>query len=141
MFEFIIKNTDFNNFDIIISDPPAFAKHLNSVNTAVIGYTRLNTVLLEKAKSKSILFTFSCSQLIDNVSFKKIIYRNLYPDIDVEYVFHPEDGIKYSLILHPGADISKVKMICSNPLLQIENGDLQIHTKFGNITDHAPVTF
>ncbi|MES2394815.1 MAG: hypothetical protein V4549_02365, partial [Bacteroidota bacterium] len=43
-------------------------------------------------------------------AFKKIIYKNLYPNIDVEYVFHPTDGIKYSLIVHPGGDISKVKM-------------------------------
>ena len=46
-------------------------------------------------------------------AYGKLVYKNLYPNIDVEYVFHPQDGIKYSLILHPGADVSQVKMIYS----------------------------
>ena len=74
-------------------------------------------------------------------SFKKIVYKNLYPGIDIEYVFHPSDGIKYSIILHPGADISKLKMDYSrNPKLNF-NGDIHISTKFGDIIDHAPSTF
>ena len=46
--------------------------------------------------------------------YKKLTYKNLYPNIDVEYVFHPTDGIKYSFILHPGADVSQIKMTYSN---------------------------
>ena len=42
--------------------------------------------------------------------YKKLLYKNIYPNIDVEYTLHPEGGIKYTLILHPGADLSKVKM-------------------------------
>jgi hypothetical protein len=42
--------------------------------------------------------------------FKKIIYKNLYPGIDAEYSFYPDKkGFKYALIVHPGADLSKVK--------------------------------
>lgn len=74
-------------------------------------------------------------------AYKKIIYKNIYPNIDVEYVFHPEDGIKYSLILHPGADISKVKMTYSVTPQISGNGDVHIPTKFGDIIDHAPLTF
>lgn len=74
-------------------------------------------------------------------AFKKIIYKNLYPNIDIEYVFHPTDGIKYSVILHPGADISKVKMKYNDILKMKKNGDLHIPTLFGDIVEHAPVTF
>src|ERR1043165_6245043 len=42
--------------------------------------------------------------------FQKIIYKNLYPDIDVVYTFHEKEGIKYSFILHPGADATIIKM-------------------------------
>jgi gliding motility-associated-like protein len=77
-------------------------------------------------------------------AFKKIIYKNIYPNIDVEYTF-PEDkpGIKYSIILHPGADPSLVKMKYSG----VENmfadaeGNVRIQSPFGEFIDHAPRTF
>lgn len=74
-------------------------------------------------------------------AFKKITYKNLYPNIDVEYVFHPTDGIKYSLMVHPGADISKVRMKYDDIIKLNDNGDLGIPTLFGDIMEHAPVTF
>ena len=48
---------------------------------------------------------------IDHVpAFEKLIYKNLYPGIDVEYVFHPQEGIEYNIILHSGADASLLRM-------------------------------
>jgi len=75
--------------------------------------------------------------------FKKLTYKNLYPAIDVEYVFHPSDGIKYSVILHPGADISKFGMQYEqNRNIFIDNnGMLKINTLYGDITEHTPLTF
>ncbi|HXC03953.1 MAG TPA: hypothetical protein VNZ86_04325, partial [Bacteroidia bacterium] len=75
--------------------------------------------------------------------FTKLRYQNLYPHIDVEYVFHPVQGIKYSLIVHPGADLSQVSMAYEQhiPLLLKPNGDLHIPTRFGDIVDHAPLTY
>lgn len=79
---------------------------------------------------------------IENIkAYKKLIYKNLYPNIDVEYVFHPQSGIKYSLILHPGADISVVKMKYSDAIHVNDKGELCIKTKFGDIIEHAPLTF
>lgn len=72
--------------------------------------------------------------------YGKLIYRDLYPGIDVEYVFHPDNGIKYTLILHPGADISKVKMKYSKQP-ELLNGEIYLPSGFGNIVDHAPVAF
>ncbi|MEI8202567.1 MAG: gliding motility-associated C-terminal domain-containing protein [Bacteroidota bacterium] len=74
-------------------------------------------------------------------AFKKLVYKNIYPGIDIEYVFHPTDGIKYTLILHPGADISQVKMNYSKIPKIMENGDIHIATEFGDIIDHAPTTY
>ncbi len=77
-------------------------------------------------------------------AYKKLTYKNLYPNIDVEYII-PQDksGIKYSFILHPGADASVIKMKYAKTegMLLNGSGDLQIKTSFGNITDHAPFTF
>jgi SprB repeat len=76
-------------------------------------------------------------------AYKKLIYRNLYPHIDVEYVFHKDKGIEYSLILHPGADISQVKMRYSGTEKISLNlkGEIHIPTMFGDIVDHAPTTY
>jgi len=75
--------------------------------------------------------------------FEKITYKNLYPGIDVLYEFHPESGIKYSLILAPGADASQFKMqYTSDRSLNIDNdGNLRINTLYGDIIEKAPFTF
>ncbi|MBC7694550.1 MAG: gliding motility-associated C-terminal domain-containing protein [Burkholderiales bacterium] len=73
--------------------------------------------------------------------FKKITYKNIYPNIDIDYVFSEKDGLKYSLTLHPGADPSLVKMVYNSHVTLKNNGDAYIDTKFGDIIDHAPLTF
>ena len=75
--------------------------------------------------------------------YKKLVYRDIYPGVDIEYTFHEKSGIKYDLIVHPGADISKIKLKYSgakNISLDDENNVL-IQTAAGNIIDHAPVSF
>jgi hypothetical protein len=76
-------------------------------------------------------------------TYKKLLYKNLYPGIDMEYKFHPEKGIEYSLIIHPGADVSQVKMkwTADGKNLRQTNSNIHIPTMFGDIVDHAPITF
>jgi 23S rRNA (cytosine1962-C5)-methyltransferase len=63
-------------FDLIILDPPAYAKHLSQVKNAMVGYRNLNTEGLKKINKGGILFTFSCSQAIDKELFRKIIFQS-----------------------------------------------------------------
>jgi len=77
-------------------------------------------------------------------AYEKLIYKNLYPNIDVEYVFHQKEGIKYTLTLHPGADISKVQMKYkgADKISKDLEGNMHFNFKgMGDIIDHAPVTF
>ncbi|MCC6691431.1 MAG: SprB repeat-containing protein [Bacteroidia bacterium] len=76
-------------------------------------------------------------------AYKKLIYKNLYPGVDVEYVFHETEGIKYSLVLHPGADASAIKMkyFSSEKIFSDAAGNIHIPTPVGDIIDHAPQTF
>ena len=74
-------------------------------------------------------------------SFQKITYRNLYPNIDVEYTLHPESGFKYSLILHPGADLSQVRLRYSQPPQLQADGSLITSTFLGEVVDTKPFTF
>ena len=62
-----------NKFDLIILDPPAFAKKRESVKNALSGYKKLNQMGIKAVKKPGIVFTFSCSQLISEVDFKQMI--------------------------------------------------------------------
>jgi len=78
---------------------------------------------------------------VNNVkSYKKITYKNLYNNIDVVYEIHPISGIKYSIVLHPGANPDDVKMKYSNTL-SLNGNDVHVSTKLGDIIDHSPTTF
>ncbi|MBI2269236.1 MAG: hypothetical protein HYU69_02645 [Bacteroidetes bacterium] len=76
-------------------------------------------------------------------AFKKIIYKNLYPGIDLEYIFHKKEGLKYSLTLHPGADASKIQMkyTGAEKIYKDKSGNIHLSTSIGDIIDHAPFTF
>jgi gliding motility-associated-like protein len=76
--------------------------------------------------------------------FKKIVYKNIYPGIDIEYSFITgKAGIKYSIIAHPGSDISLVKLVYTgvSDLRLSVDGDAVIQSNVGEITDHAPVSY
>lgn len=71
-FEFL--NDIDNKYDIIILDPPAFAKHHNVLSNALQGYKRLNAKAIEKIKPGGLIFTFSCSQVVSKENFRKSIF-------------------------------------------------------------------
>lgn len=61
------------SYDIIVLDPPAFAKHKSARHSAIMGYKRLNTEAMKRIKPNGILFTFSCSQVVDKYLFDSTI--------------------------------------------------------------------
>jgi 23S rRNA (cytosine1962-C5)-methyltransferase len=107
-----MKNLD-DQYDIIILDPPAFAKHMKVKHKALQGYKRLNTRAIEQIKPNGILFTFSCSQVIDNNLFRHMILssaiaagRNVsilkqmhQPADHPINIFHPESEYLKGLVL------------------------------------------
>ena len=62
------------NYDLVILDPPAFAKHKDALKNALRGYTKLNAKAFEKMPSGSILFTFSCSQSVNKDQFRMAVF-------------------------------------------------------------------
>ena len=62
-------------FDLIILDPPAFAKHKNAVQRAMRGYEMINSQAIKIIKSGGIIATFSCSQLVDKEMFREMIAK------------------------------------------------------------------
>jgi 23S rRNA (cytosine1962-C5)-methyltransferase len=61
-------------YDLIILDPPAFAKHRNVLRNALQGYKKLNAAAIEKIKSGGIIFTFSCSQVVSKEDFRLAVF-------------------------------------------------------------------
>ena len=63
-----------DQYDLIILDPPAFAKHRDALRNALRGYTKLNAKAFEKIRSGGILFTFSCSQVVNKENFRNAVF-------------------------------------------------------------------
>ena len=63
-----------DQYDLIILDPPAFAKHRDALRNALRGYSKLNAKAFEKIKPGGILFTFSCSQVVDKRDFRNAVF-------------------------------------------------------------------
>lgn len=63
-----------DTYDLIILDPPAFAKHRSALKNGLIGYRKLNAKAFEKIKSGGILFTFSCSQVVSREMFRLAVF-------------------------------------------------------------------
>ncbi|MFH0894238.1 MAG: gliding motility-associated C-terminal domain-containing protein [Bacteroidota bacterium] len=73
--------------------------------------------------------------------YKKITIKNLYPNIDIEYSVSPKGGIKYNLIMHPGANPDCIKMRYSGNVDSVtsdNDGNIIVQTPAGGITDHVP---
>jgi 23S rRNA (cytosine1962-C5)-methyltransferase len=101
------------DYDIIILDPPAFAKHQKVLHNALQGYKRINQRALEQIKPGGIIFTFSCSQAVSKENFRKSVFvaaanakRNvkilhqLAQPIDHPIsIYHPESEYLKGLVL------------------------------------------
>lgn len=68
-----LKNIPDGYFDIIILDPPAYAKHTDSKHNAIQGYKRLNEAAASKIKDGGVLFTYSCSQVVERMHFQAAV--------------------------------------------------------------------
>jgi 23S rRNA (cytosine1962-C5)-methyltransferase len=71
-FKFLEQDGD--QYDLIILDPPAFAKHRGALHNALKGYTRLNSKAFQKIQPGGILFTFSCSQVVTKEHFRNAVF-------------------------------------------------------------------
>ena len=61
-------------YDLIILDPPAFAKHRSALKNGLLGYRKLNAKAFEKIKSGGVIFTFSCSQVVTREMFRLAVF-------------------------------------------------------------------
>lgn len=103
-----------NRYDVIVLDPPAFAKHRNVLGQALQGYKRLNAKAFQQIKSGGILFTFSCSQVVTRNNFREAVFsaaamagrevrilHQLSQPVDHPInIYHPEGEYLKGLVLY-----------------------------------------
>lgn len=111
-FKFLDRMGD--QYDLIILDPPAFAKHRDAVRNALRGYTKLNAKAFEKIRPGGILFTFSCSQVVNKDNFRnavftaaaqsgrsvRILHQLTQPGDHPVNIYHPEGEYLKGLVLY-----------------------------------------
>lgn len=111
-FKFLDRADD--RYDLIILDPPAFAKHRGALHNALKGYTRLNVKAFEKIRPGGILFTFSCSQVVTKDNFRNAVFtaaaqsgrkvrilHQLHQPADHPInIYHPEGEYLKGLVLY-----------------------------------------
>ena len=111
-FKFLSEMTE--DYDIVILDPPAFAKHRDALHNALKGYIRLNAAAMTKIKKGGIIFTFSCSQAVTPEQFRtaiftaaarsrrvvKILYQLHQPADHPVSIYHPEGEYLKGLVLY-----------------------------------------
>ncbi len=109
-----LQQMDEDAYDLIILDPPAFAKHKDALRNALKGYTRLNLRAFEKIRPGGILFTFSCSQAVSKEQFRTAVFtaaalsgRNVrilhqlhQPADHPINIYHPEGEYLKGLVLY-----------------------------------------
>lgn len=114
VFDFF-KN-EHKRYDLIILDPPAFAKHINSLSRGLQGYLNLNRLALNLLEENGILFTFSCSQVVSKEDFKKTIFKAALSagrEVSIIHqlsqpadhpigIYHPEGEYLKGLVLNAG---------------------------------------
>ena len=108
-----LDNAD-NVYDLIILDPPAFAKHRGALHNALKGYTRLNHTAMSRIRPGGILFTFSCSQVVTKDNFRNAVFtaaamagrkvrilHQLHQPADHPInIYHPEGEYLKGLVLY-----------------------------------------
>lgn len=111
-FKYLDEHAD--KYDLIVLDPPAFAKHRKALHNGLRGYTRLNVKGLQRIKSGGVLFTFSCSQVVTKDNFREAVFtaaaqagrrvrilHQLHQPADHPInIYHPEGEYLKGLVLY-----------------------------------------
>ena len=109
-----LDNMESGAYDLIILDPPAFAKHKSALRNALMGYRKLNAKAIDKLPAGGLLFTFSCSQAVNKEQFRlavfsaaaqcrrrvRILHQLTQPADHPINIYHPEGEYLKGLVLY-----------------------------------------
>lgn len=109
-----MRNCEAGKYDLMVVDPPAFAKHRDALENALRAYKKLNALAIEKVAPGGIIFTYSCSQVVDKYNFAlavfsaaamakrkvRILHRLTQPADHPVNIYHPEGEYLKGLVLY-----------------------------------------
>lgn len=109
-----LNDMETGEYDLIVLDPPAFAKHRSALKNGLLGYRKLNARAFEKIRSGGLLFTFSCSQVVSREQFRlavfsaaaqsgrkvRILHQMTQPADHPVNIYHPEGEYLKGLVLY-----------------------------------------
>lgn len=109
-----LRNCPTGKYDLMIVDPPAFAKHRGAISNALRAYQRLNAAAIERVAPGGIIITYSCSQVVDKIAFAQVVFsaaaqtgRNVrilhrlsQPADHPVSIYHPEGEYLKGLVIY-----------------------------------------
>ncbi len=118
----------------------------DKVDVVNMNWLNCNYGIVLTAQEKQDHYMSYGARELNSSTFKKLLYQNVYKNIDIEYIFpaDKEVGVKYNVILHPGANISDVKIQYTGNCDEIKinkKGEAEIKTPLSKIIEHAPISF
>lgn len=104
-----------------------------------------NCSVIAEQGSPDYLNYYVCGQEATNIrAYTKVTYQNVYKNTDIEFIIQENEAstLKYNIILHPGAEIEKIKFLIRGASeIKIENNILSLHTPFGKINEKIPASY
>lgn len=100
--------------------------------------------IIKEEKQASVLNYYVCGKEVQNVSsYSKITYKNIYTNIDIEFILNEKGSLKYNVILNPGANIEDVKFLCkgASSIQQKNKNALIFKTSLGDIEENIPFSY
>lgn len=101
-------------------------------------------VVSEEAGNEILNYVINGDKIPGIKSFKKVTYKNVYSNIDIEFILNPsmKNVLKYNVILRPGADIEKIKFLCKGShVKQTSSGAIEFETNLGSLQEDIPLSY
>ncbi len=144
---FKINNLPELNPKTKLSDRPELLSN-TFINTHRVDINFMNAnhsvqILKEEKQDLVLNYVVGGKEVYGINSYSKIIYKNIYKNIDIEFILAENESLKYNIILNPGANINDVKFLCigASDIKQTNNGSISFKTTLGDIEESIPFSY
>lgn len=139
------------NTNISLGSEKTFCKHNNKTSEIIthrVDVKFKNSLSLKEIKEQEELnstlnYVINGQETYNVQAYKKIVYKNVYENIDVEFIIGKNNSFKYNFVLNPGANINEIKMLVegANNVSLTQKNELEIETSLGIISDKIPFSY
>lgn len=128
-----------------ISDLNKTTVNICRVDMDFFGMNATPEIIAEEKNQNYLNYYLNGKEVVNVSSYNKVTYKNVFPNTDIEFVLSDNSSspFKYNIILHPGADITKVKLLCkgASSIIKTNNGFIDLSTPLGIINETIPFSY